>query len=56
METLSSWPSDARTVSFPGSVREVDADAFRNCGALNAVVMNEGLQVLGAVKSSDKEK
>ena len=56
METLTSWPSDARTVSSPRSVRKVYADAFRNCGALNAVVMNEGLQVLGTAESSDKEK
>ena len=53
---LSRWPAGVRTAAFPRSVLEVDADAFQECKALNAIVTNEGLLVLGASRCADEEE
>ena len=39
-----------KTVSFPNTVRHVDADSFKGHVSLRSAVLNEGLERLGGLE------
>ena len=47
MRTVFGGPDDAKTIIFPSMVRTVRQEAFSKAQSLRAVILNEGLEVLG---------
>ena len=41
---------NTRTISFPNTVRHVDADSFKGHLSLRSAVLNEGLERLGGLE------
>ncbi|WP_373929267.1 leucine-rich repeat protein, partial [Metamycoplasma hominis] len=36
------------SITIPGSVKEIDKSTFSGCGILKEVILNEGLERIGA--------
>ena len=49
------WEGGIEELILPESVREIGAGAFRCCGKLETVQLNEGLEKLGAIEIISEE-
>ena len=53
MSSIEEGAGNVRTLTFPSSVREVRSGIFTSNKSLGSVVLNEGLERLGGIKSED---